>query len=383
MTFKNLKYFSFGQQVGYATAAMSYLENLIAIEDHISWETIIQGQDTKKGIEPKFLANVPAKLKSILNPTESGEIPSHQIIHLTPEHFPVLCNPKAQNIGMTVWETNKLPFEWKNHLNKLDKVIVPCQWNADVFTEAKIKPPVFKLPHISQFHGEHSSFEMDGIPKDSFVFFNVSVWENRKNLNELLEAYFKAFSGNKDVILILKTSKRDESGPFIKFGNYQKHIKTRTRLNLLRLKYKAFSPKVLLINKEVSTEYMKALYSRADAYVSLAHAEGWGMGLYECAWYGKPVIATNYSGYLDFLKSDNSYLIDYKLVDVKKNAWESKDLKGHQWASPNLDHAISNMREVYKNWEIAKEKGRILKNYVEHNFSPVKITQDLLKIINI
>jgi glycosyltransferase involved in cell wall biosynthesis len=89
-----------------------------------------------------------------------------------------------------------------------------------------------------------------------------------------------------------------------------------------------------------------------DVFVSLHRSEGIGLSIAQSMLLGKPVIATNYSGNTDFTKSDNSCLVDYKLINVRKDEYPLS--KGQVWADPNLGQAAIYMKrlvedEVYRN----------------------------------
>src|SRR3954470_14746383 len=87
-----------------------------------------------------------------------------------------------------------------------------------------------------------------------------------------------------------------------------------------------------------------ALVSAADCLVSLHRSEGLGLHLAEAMWLGTPVIATRYSGNLDFMDDDNSLLIDAGLVHVERG--EGVYPSTAKWADPDLDHAAAAMRRI-------------------------------------
>ncbi|MBF0547898.1 MAG: glycosyltransferase family 4 protein [Candidatus Riflebacteria bacterium] len=379
--FRGLKYFSFGQTMSYGMIALTYLYHLSKKEKRIAWETILNKEKTEFGITEEFKKIIPKELETFLFSKELDETHSHRIIQTPPEHFQALSDPTRQNIIFTVWETDYLPDEWKPILAGSDKIIVPCQWNKRVFEEGGVKRPISVIPHISEFHGVESDF-CGPIPKDVFVFLNVSVWEKRKNLEQLIEAFVKAFPGKKDVMLVLKTSPKDIGKYFIDFWKFRKYLLTPLRTILLKLKFHGLKSQIMVIPENVSSKYMQYLYSRADAYVSLSHAEGFGMGIYESGFYGKPVIATNYGAYLDFLDQENSFLINCRLGQMTPNPWDRKNMQGHFWAFPDLNHAIDLMRYVYFYPSKSKERGKKLKTRVEKDFVTEKITEKFLNFIN-
>ena len=95
---------------------------------------------------------------------------------------------------------------------------------------------------------------------------------------------------------------------------------------------------------------MWGLLSVADAYVSLHRSEGLGLGLAESMYLGKPVIGTAYSGNLDFMKQDNSLLVDFRLVDVPEGAYPHA--AGQRWAEPDIEIAVQCMRSMRDDSEL-------------------------------
>ena len=84
----------------------------------------------------------------------------------------------------------------------------------------------------------------------------------------------------------------------------------------------------------------------ADCFVSLHRSEGFGLGLAEAMLLGKPVIATGYSGNLDFMNRENSLLVDFEMVEIKED--RPIYTRGNFWAEPSIRHAAALMRDVYE-----------------------------------
>jgi glycosyltransferase involved in cell wall biosynthesis len=91
---------------------------------------------------------------------------------------------------------------------------------------------------------------------------------------------------------------------------------------------------------------MYDLIKVCDCYISLHRAEGFGLGMAEAMYLGKPVIATAYSGNLDFMNEENSCLVDYELIEVKDG--EYPYASGQVWADPNIRTARSFMRRIFE-----------------------------------
>ncbi|MBV8520671.1 MAG: glycosyltransferase, partial [Acetobacteraceae bacterium] len=98
-----------------------------------------------------------------------------------------------------------------------------------------------------------------------------------------------------------------------------------------------------------------SLIDAADAYVSLHRSEGLGLTMAEAMLLGKPVIATGYSGNMDFMDESNSLLVDYKLVRLTR---EIPPYEAYcRWAEPDIDHAARLMRRIYENRDWARDLG--------------------------
>ena len=93
-----------------------------------------------------------------------------------------------------------------------------------------------------------------------------------------------------------------------------------------------------------------------DAYVSLHRSEGFGLTMAEAMLLGKPTAATAYSGNLDFMTPDNSFLIDYELVPVEAPGVAAPP--GAVWAEPSVAHAAAVLRSIVDDPAAAAEKGR-------------------------
>ncbi len=110
-----------------------------------------------------------------------------------------------------------------------------------------------------------------------------------------------------------------------------------------------------------------ALMAACDCYVSLHRSEGFGLTLGEAMAMGKPVVATGYSGNLDFMTPDNSYLVSYGLTEVGPDG-ENYPAAG-QWADPDLDHAARVLREVWEDQRTAAARGARARHDVAEGFS--------------
>ena len=153
--------------------------------------------------------------------------PDFHLFHGIPPQWARLAFPLRNAIGMTVWETDAMPTQWRNVLSHVLEVWLPCEFNVSTFRR-DLRSPVFKLPHAIlpvDFNG--SVPEAKGflnVKETDFVFYSIFEWQDRKSPHGLIEAYLRAFPEPSDAVLILKanhqaaphhpsSSFRDSRGP--------------------------------------------------------------------------------------------------------------------------------------------------------------------------
>ncbi len=101
----------------------------------------------------------------------------------------------------------------------------------------------------------------------------------------------------------------------------------------------------MLLDQLFTRDQVSGLESVVDAYVSLHRSEGFGLGLAESMYLGKPVIGTAYSGNLEFMDPENSCLVDFGLVPVRKGEYLYNDARS-RWADPDVEQAAYHMRRL-------------------------------------
>ena len=121
---------------------------------------------------------------------------------------------------------------------------------------------------------------------------------------------------------------------------------------------------------------MNALFASADCYVSLHRSEGLGLGMAQAMYLGKPVIATGYSGNLEFMNSDNSLLVDYTMTELDDDAGAYE--RGSRWAEPDVEHAATLMRWVYEHRE-GRALGARAAASIREELDPKKTAAEILQ----
>ena len=253
---------------------------------------------------------------------------------------------EAHNVIYPAWELARYPEAWARELERFDEV-----WAPSHFIQESIAPvvnrPVVHMPLaceviLSYFLGRRAF----GIPENTFAFlffFDLRSYASRKNPDAVVSAFRKLLSRRPyaECALVLKVNGADVApGAFAAL---------RARLADLR-------DRVVLIDRTLTDNEVKNLVRCTDCFVSLHRSEGFGRGLAEAMYLGKPVICTGYSGNMDFTTSDTALLVDYTLVPVGEG--EYPHWQDQVWADPDVEQASSHMAKVLDQPAFARDLGR-------------------------
>lgn len=290
------------------------------------------------------------------------------LIHINADQLPGFVQAKGSdyfknryNIGHWEWELSEFPKEWWNAFQYLDEIWVSSHFIQESIAE--ISPiPVFTVPPALKNGIDEEPCcdrEFFNIPKDAFVFlfmFDFASFMARKNPQAIIKSFLHAFSAQDNAVLVIKTS----------HANFHED-EFRQLVDL------AATANVIIFDKVLSAKQVRSLMMHADCYVSLHRCEGFGLTLFEAMSLAKPVIATAYSGNTDYMNAKNSFLVDYKLVEIDQDYGPYK--KGYLWAEPDLSQAANLMRYVYEHQEEAKAIGQLASKFLLNNFSVEQISK--------
>lgn len=302
------------------------------------------------------------------------------VMHLVPEYLPELAELAAGPVAVhTVWETDRLPAHWPAILNRADRVIVPTEWNREVFAAGGVDVPIDVLPHIACDPHPGDRGEPLSLPDDVVVFYTISRWEPRKVPNLVVEAFLDAFSAADPVVLVVKTGRTNHIPYPDGWGSGSPKFGTSSWEVVRLMRGRADPPRILLEVDDWSDDRIAGLHTRGDCYVTLTHGEGWGVGSFDACAYGNPVIATGWGGHLAYL-DDRALLIDHELVPVVHSAPDSYS-PDQQWAEPNRDHAIEHMRAVAADPERFRRRAAPLRERVQAEFAPPVVADQFLGVV--
>lgn len=250
----------------------------------------------------------------------------------------VYSSPEKRTFAIWYWELEEAPAHWAGLVQGVQEIWAPTIHIQKALAKVLSVPVIPMLPAITLPPFTSLTRKELGLNEDEFIFlfvFDLASIMERKNPLGLIRAFKLAFNSKQKIKLVLKVSRAK---------NYPAEIKL--------LREAIDGANIYLDISEMSREKVTALINSCDCYVSLHRAEGLGLTIAEAMLLGKPVIATAYSGNLDFMDDDTSLLVTYDRVELDQDYLPYQ--KGWHWAAPDEKDAAEKMRWVYENPEAAK-----------------------------
>lgn len=294
------------------------------------------------------------------------------------------------NVGYTAGiETTLMSAQWLERTRVVDKIIVPSthsknvietsSWNGmdqrtnQHFVLTCTRPVDAVAFPVKDIKPEKIDLDLS----TDFNFLAVAQWGPRKNLDATIEWFLEEFKNNSDVGLVVKT----QIAKNCLIDKRHSEIRLKKLLN----KQGEHKCKVYLLHGAMTEGEMTSLYQhdKIKAVVSTTHGEGFGLPLYEAAYNGLPVIATNWSAHKDFLygpvkdkktkktKTKAMFLkVDYTLENIAPNAvWENVIVPESKWAVPKKSSYKTNLNKIYSNYGSYKSIAKKLQAHLKEEFS--------------
>jgi GT2 family glycosyltransferase/glycosyltransferase involved in cell wall biosynthesis len=285
-----------------------------------------------------------------------------QIARLT-SLYPTGYFDDAYNIAVWAWELAAFRPDWHMSFAPLDEVWTNSQFEMDsIGSIAPVPVHKIRLPVEVTPADAAQGREMFGIPADRLVFlvaFDVGSTSARKNPGMVIDAFREAFAGDENVFLVIKFHSTAIE-PAI----------TRQLTRALR-----GAENVLVMADLLSEHDMSLLRAACDVFVSAHRSEGFGLNIAEFMALGKPVIATNYSGNLEFFDESVGFPIDYDLTEVAAQA--GPYMPYYVWADPRKASLIAQFRRVYEDQPGAWARGRLAAERMRAQFSAGQIGHEI------
>jgi len=293
------------------------------------------------------------------------------IIFINPDYFAAALSEigKAKLRGKYIiacwfWELEHLPATWLPALEHVDELLVASGFIGEAVRRSSDVPLLHAPIPLAAMDRADIGREAFAMKAGSFTFlvtFDFNSWIERKNPQAAIRAFREAFPrGDEPVQLLIKTSNGHLHAELLK------ELVSQVRDD----------PRILIRNDVISRQQLTALQASCDAYVSLHRAEGFGMGLAECMQLGKPVIATGWSGNMEFMHAGCAALVGYELVPIQAGQYPFGE--GQRWAEPDVAQAARWMARLASDPSAAARIGELGRLHVEGVLSPARVVGIIL-----
>lgn len=272
------------------------------------------------------------------------------LFHINPDQVLYLLKPWGGSVrldGRTnacvpFWELPRLPDSWLKPLGAMDAVFAPTRFVETAIRNALPSAEVIHYPQAVHVPGDIAGDRAGlGLPADALLFvtsFDMRSDIERKNPWAAISAFLAAFPDRDDVRLIIKVNNVDT------IAGLERHVQ--------RLRDVAADTRIIVIDHPMSYREVLTLYASCDALISLHRSEGLGLSLLEAMALGKPVVATGWSGNMDFMTAENSVPVSFDEVEVVAStqpAYAPTRAGAQYWAEPRVDEAATALRTLAEN----------------------------------
>jgi glycosyltransferase involved in cell wall biosynthesis len=234
-------------------------------------------------------------------------------------------------ISYLMWESTGIPKDIIAEINRSCRLLyVPSEQNAEAYRDNGVHIPV-KVLH----HGvDPARFPyLERTPKEVFTFGSFGEFSARKGIDVLIRAFEDEFLPHEPVRLLLKTFRKGPS-------------------------FEVKDPRIVLFTKYLEHDDLLEFLRSMDVFVLPSRGEGFGLAGLEAMSTGLPIVATNWSGPVEYLNARDSFPLNYKLVDAKGTVAHGVHFQG-QWAEPDYEHLRYLLRYLYEHPQEAAEKGHM------------------------
>lgn len=351
--------------------------------------------------------NIPEDVE-ILNNIIIGQLPKRPEIYINisvPNEF----QPVGQylNIGITAGiETTIASQEWIEGCNRMDLILVPSEHSKAVFmatqweqretsTNNVIKIIKIEKPIEVLFEGINTAIFNSMVSntkiindineiEEQFLFLSVGHWlpgefgEDRKNVSGLIHTFLDTFKNKEQMPgLVLKIS----GGTYSTIDYFNIHKKIAKIKNLFN---GAVLPNIYILHGDLNDVELNDLYNhpKIAALVSFTKGEGYGRPFAEFSVTGKPIIASKWSGHLDFLSPKHCILLNGTLTKVHNSVvWDKVIIQDSSWFTVNYQEASEKLLDVYNSYNIYLRNSQKQKDIIK-NFTLQKMEIKMDELLN-
>jgi glycosyltransferase involved in cell wall biosynthesis len=261
------------------------------------------------------------------------------------------------NIIYPAWELARYPEEWAVHLDGFDEIWAPSQFIKESIDVACDKPVIHMPLACEVMLSSLLSRRYFDIPEADYVFlffFDVRSYVTRKNPHGVIEAFHR----------LLESKPYSKTRLILKVNGAEKAPEVMQELNA---NLKGIANNVTILGQLMSDNEVKNLVRCCDCFISLHRSEGYGRGIAEAMTLGKPVIATGFSGNMDFMNQEVSFPVKYSLIPLISG--EYPYYENQVWADPDIEDATNYMVNLIDSPRLGRAVGNKAYLHMKKNFS--------------
>jgi glycosyltransferase involved in cell wall biosynthesis len=273
---------------------------------------------------------------------------------------------EGYNIIFPAWELSRYPMEWAVQLDRFDEIWAQSKYTLHALQKI-CKKPIYHMPETGDVVlSSFLSRRYFQLPESDYIFlffFDVRSYLKRKNPYGVINAFRQVLSQRPTakIRLTLKINGA-ELAPEV--------------MDELKHSISDIADHVTLLQGLLSDNETKNLVRCCDCFVSLHRSEGFGHGMAEAMSLGKAVVATAYSGNMEYMKEEVSYNVGYNLIDLQEGDYPHYE--DQVWAEPNVDDAIRYMTALVDNPNSGRVIGQNARQHMFLNFSYKQIGSQYL-----
>ena len=386
---------------GYGARARDFVKSIVELDKYDVKILSQRWGSTSKG----FIKNNKEEwgfLEKLITP-RLQEKPDYWCMITVPNEF----SPAGKyNIGLTAGiETTNCDIEWLRGCNRMDLILTSSEHSKNTFINSqfqnserkddivKLEKPIevlfeggnldiFKI--TKKFKNKELYNKIDSISED-FAYLVVGHWmqgnfgHDRKNIAFTVKSFYETFKNKENPpALILKTSRVNAS-----IGD--KELIQR-KINDIKDSIEAKNlPSVYLLHGEFTDNEMNELYNhpKIKSMISFTKGEGFGRPLLEFSLIDKPIIASGWSGHIDFLHKDHTALCGGKINPIDKSAQvKGMLIEGSQWFDVDHNYVNHFYNDIINNYDVWLEKAKNQGKLSRKEFSFSKMVNKLSEILD-
>jgi glycosyltransferase involved in cell wall biosynthesis len=336
--------------IGYITGTMGLgvaaRNTLTVLEEHRQAFTAVDIEPWRRHGTDGTFAHLLATPPIAPHPINLFHLNVQELINLLDTRPRWLDVGRHANVIVPFWELPRLPLipDWAGLLGSMDLVLAPSRFILESIERS--------APEVRAVHYPQTVFlptdivanrDAFGLPHHAVLFYmNIDVTSDlaRKNPAAAMAAFRAAFAtqgsmSRERVFLVVKLGHTKSGYPWADASQLMAEL--------------ASMPNTIVIDRQLSYAETLSLNALCDVYVSLHRSEGLGLNLLEAMTLGRPVIATGWSGNMDFMTPEDSCLVSHELVPVRAThyAYRPEAIGPEQvWAEPNITEASTWMRRL-------------------------------------